>query len=234
MPTTLALSSLIPPGWQKPLHDVVESPAFAELSAFLDAEVAAKKTLFPPRELIFAALAETPLDQVKAVVIGQDPYPTAGNANGLSFSVSPGVKVPGSLRNIFAALQADTGLPVPKSGDLSPWAKSGVLLLNTVLTVREGEANSHQGHGWEAFTEGVLRLVNAQPGPIAFLCFGKQAHALAAELVDAKRHKVFNEPHPSPLNGKKFVESVKVSKIFTKTNEVLKAAGRDPIDWALP
>ncbi|MBL9036976.1 MAG: uracil-DNA glycosylase, partial [Archangium sp.] len=140
---------------------------------------------------------------------------------------------PGSLRNIFAGLNADLGVAVPKHGDLSPWAARGVLLLNTVLTVREGDAGSHQGHGWEDFTTAVLRHVGAQPGPIVFLCFGKPAQRLVAELIDARTHVVLNAPHPSPLNGRKFVETVKAERLFTKANEVLSAAGRQPVDWSL-
>ena len=227
------LSSLLPAEWRPALQTALDGASFAALSRFLEAEAKAKKVVFPPREQIFSALAHTPPAEVKVVIIGQDPYPTAGNANGLCFSVAPGMKVPASLKNIFAGLNADTGLEVPKTGDLTSWTKRGVLLLNTVLTVREGEANSHQGKGWEDFTRAVLTHVNTLPGPIVFLCFGKQAQALAAELVDAKKHSVINEWHPSPLNGKKFVEAVRVNKIFTKTNQVLKQAGREPIDWSL-
>lgn len=227
------LASLVPASWRNALAEILEAPSFTELSKFLEAEAAAKKVVFPPREQIFSALAHTPPSEVKVVIIGQDPYPTAGNANGLCFSVSPGMKIPGSLRNIFAGLNADLGQPIPKSGDLTAWTKRGVLLLNTVLTVREGDANSHQGHGWEEFTQAVLKQVNTLPGPIVFMCFGKQAQQLAAEFVDSSKHTVLNEPHPSPLNGKKFVESVRANKIFTKTNQVLTKAGRAPIDWSL-
>ncbi len=227
------LESLVPVQWQSALREAIGSPSFAELAAFLDDETSRKVNVCPPRELIFAALQQTPPQDVRVVILGQDPYPTAGNANGLCFSVSSGQRVPASLKNIFTALHADLGVMVPKSGDLSPWARNGVLLLNTVLTVREGEANSHQKRGWEPFTTAVLKQAGALPGPIVFMCFGKSAQALVAEYVDAAKHVVLNEPHPSPLNGKKFVESVKVSKIFSKTNEVLRAAGRKPIDWLL-
>ena len=227
----MPLKAAVPLRWRKLLARALEAASFTELETFLSAEMKSA-TIFPPQKQIFAALEYTAPEEVKAVIIGQDPYPTAGNANGLCFSVSPGMKIPGSLRNIFAALAADLGVAVPKNGDLSVWATRGVMLLNTVLTVREGDANSHQGKGWEAFTKAVLEQVNALPGPIVFLCFGKQAQHLAADLVDAQRHTVLNEPHPSPLNGKKFVESVRASKIFSKTNEVLKAAGRSTIDWS--
>ncbi len=168
------------------------------------------------------------------VIIGQDPYPTKGNANGLSFSVSPGMKVPGSLQNIYKGLNADLGTPIPKSGDLTPWAKNGVLLLNTVLTVREGEPNSHKGKGWEPFTEAVIKQVNQEPGPVVFLCFGNQAKAMAEKLVDTKKNTILSAPHPSPLNGNKFVETAARDHLFGRTNEILKAGGRAPVDWAIP
>jgi uracil-DNA glycosylase len=231
----MSLSELVPTFWKSALREALAAPSFTELNAFLDAELQAKQVIFPPREKIFAALAHTAPADVKVVIIGQDPYPTAGNANGLSFSVSPGVKIPGSLRNLFAALAADVGTPAkPTTGDLSPWAQQGVLLLNTVLTVREGEANSHQGHGWEPLTQAIVTHVNSLDGPVVFLCFGKHAQALATQLVDAKKHAILSEPHPSPLNGRKCVDSVTANKTFTRVNEILKTAGRTPIDWALP
>lgn len=228
-----ALASLVPQQWEGALREAMQSPSFAQLAAFLDGEAARQVNVCPPRQQIFAALEHTPPHEVRVVILGQDPYPTAGNANGLCFSVSPGVKVPASLKNIFTALNADLGVAIPKNGDLSRWALNGVLLLNTVLTVREGEANSHQERGWEPFTTAVLEQVGALNGPVVFMCFGKQAQALAAQHVDGEKHVVLSEPHPSPLNGRKFVESVKVSKIFSKTNAILLAAGREPIDWSL-
>lgn len=229
----MPLSSLVPKPWRALLQGAFEAESFAQLDAFLERERAERRVILPPQQHIFSALAHTDPEQVKVVIIGQDPYPTAGNANGLSFSVGPGMKIPGSLRNIFAALNADLGLEKPATGDLTAWAKRGVLLLNTVLTVREGEAGSHQGQGWEPFTGAVLEQINAMPGPIVFLCFGKHAQALAGTLIDASRHTVLIEPHPSPLNGRKFVESVKANKTFSKTNAVLVSAGREPIDWSL-
>lgn len=233
MPAARSLSSLVPADWRAALSAVLQAPTFLALQAFLDEE-AGRATILPPREQIFAALHQTKLADVKVVIIGQDPYPTAGNANGLCFSVSPGVKVPGSLRNIFAGLAKDLGLPKPKGGDLTPWARRGVLLLNTVLTVAEGQPNSHRKKGWEPFTEAVLEKVNEQPGPVVFLCFGAQAKEMAARLVDAAKHPVLAEPHPSPLNGNKFVEAVARDRIFSRTNELLSAAGRGPVDWSLP
>lgn len=228
------LAALIPPAWREALAPEIKSPEFAALAAFLDAEEASGAQVFPPRAQRFAALGHAAPEEVRVVVIGQDPYPTKGNANGLAFSVSPGMKVPASLRNIFKALAADVGAEMPTSGDLTPWAKQGVLLLNTVLTVREGEANSHRGKGWEPLTEAMLKRVNASPRPVVFLCFGAQAQKMAGALVDTERHTVLSAPHPSPLNGRAFENAVTARKHFTRTNEVLQRAGRGVIQWELP
>jgi uracil-DNA glycosylase len=227
------LKSLVPSDWAKDLAPEIDSPSFKSLDQFVTGEEA-KGNVFPPRAQIFAALKDTPPQKVKVVIIGQDPYPTKGNANGLAFSVSPGMKVPGSLQNIYKGLNADMGTPIPKTGDLTSWAKNGVLLLNTVLTVREGEPNSHKGKGWEDFTTAVLKQVNKEPGPVVFLCFGAQATKMAQSLVDTKKNTIISAPHPSPLNGNKFVESAKEQHLFSKTNDILKAAGRTPVDWAIP
>lgn len=229
---TETLRELVPESWRALLADALSAPSFAALETFLAAEFASAK-VFPPREQIFAALAHTPPQNVKVVLLGQDPYPKEGDANGLAFSVSPGRKLPGSLRNVFLGLKAELGLDVPKTGDLTPWADRGVLLLNTVLTVREHEANSHKKKGWEPFTEAVLRHVNEQPGPIVFLCFGKPAAAMVEKLVDKTKHHVVTTPHPSPLNKNAFVDAVTAEKTFTRVNELLRAGGRGEIDWQL-
>lgn len=229
--TTLA--DLVPATWRDALEPVLAADSFTALDAFLTTEWQTAK-VFPPREQVFAALARTPPAAVKAVILGQDPYPKPGHANGLAFSVSPGVKPPGSLRNLFKGLVADVGLSLPTSGDLTPWADRGVLLLNTVLTVREGEANSHKKKGWEPLTEAVLRHVASLPGPIVFFCFGKPAETMVTKHVDATKHLVLVTPHPSPLNKDAFVDAVTKDKPFTKANERLLAAGRGPIDWSLP
>ena len=229
--TTLA--DLVPATWREALAPALAADTFAALDAFLTTEWQTAK-VFPAREQVFAGLAHTPPNTVKAVILGQDPYPKPGHANGLAFSVSPGVKPPGSLRNLFRGLVADVGIAAPTTGDLTPWADRGVLLLNTVLTVREGEANSHKKKGWEPFTEAVLRHVASLPGPIVFFCFGKPAEAMVAKHVDATKHHVLVTPHPSPLNKFAFVDAVTKDKPFTKANELLIAAGRGPIDWALP
>lgn len=226
-----ALSAQVPAAWRALLADAVAAPSFGALATFLAAEDAAGP-VFPPREQRFAALAHTPPAAVRVVLLGQDPYPTRGNANGLAFSVHRGVKVPASLKNLFLGLHADLALPVPAHGDLTAWADRGVLLLNTVLTVREGEPNSHKKQGWEPFTQAVLRAV-ASGSPVVFFCLGKPALALVEKLGDLSRHTVLAAPHPSPLNGKAFEDAARAEKLFTKVNTALVAAGRGALDFAL-
>ncbi|MBE2249522.1 MAG: uracil-DNA glycosylase [Myxococcus sp.] len=228
----MPLAELVPPSWREVLRGATSAPSFSALEAFLAVEWQTQ-SVFPPRAQVFTALERTAPSAIKAVILGQDPYPKAGDANGLAFSVSPGVKTPASLRNLFKGLVLDVGIPPPTTADLSPWADRGVLLLNTVLTVREGEANSHKKKGWEPFTEAVLRHVAALPGPIVFFCFGKPAEAMVTKLVDAAKHPVLVTPHPSPLNGNAFVDAVAKDKPFSKANALLVAAGRGPIDWSL-
>lgn len=227
------LASLVPTDWRKALSAEITSPSFQNLGTFIDAE-SQKANVFPPRAQIFASLKRTPIKNVKVVIIGQDPYPTKGDANGLSFSVNKGQRIPGSLKNIFAGLWADTGQALPTSGDLGGWADQGVLLLNTVLTVTEGKPNSHHEKGWESFTEAVLKKVNDQDGPVVFLCFGKQATDMAKRLIDPSKHTILSEPHPSPQNGTKFIDAIAKDHAFSKTNQILTAFGRKPIDWRLP
>lgn len=223
---TMNLTERIPPSWKGVLAEAVSAPSFAALNSFLDAEWSAGP-VFPPQDQIFAALELTPPEAVKVVLLGQDPYPTAGNANGLAFSVTPNVKIPASLKNVFLGLQADLGIPVPSHGDLTAWARRGVLLLNAVLTVREKEPQSHQKKGWEAFTTAVLRHVANQPRRVVFLCLGKPALKLVESLHTT--HPVVSAPHPSPLNGRAFVDAVTKDKLFTKVNALLDA----PLDWQL-
>lgn len=232
-PASGSLAELVPSAWREALEPVLHSPSFAELERFLMAE-ASEARVFPPREFVFAALARTPPERVKVVMLGQDPYPTHGNANGLAFSVTPGVKVPASLRNLFEGLQVDLGVAKPTSGDLGPWADRGVLLLNTVLTVREGASGSHRKKGWEALTDAVVGVVNRRPGSVVFVCLGAHAKAMVERLVDGTRHAVLSAPHPSPLNGKAFVRAVERERLFSRVNAVLSAAGVGPVDWALP
>jgi uracil-DNA glycosylase len=227
-----ALASLVPDDWRAELGPVLGAASFSKLEDFLAAEER-EGNVFPPRHQIFEALARTPLEAVKAVVLGQDPYPTLGNANGLAFSVNEGVKIPASLKNLFLGLKLDLGIEPPKCGDLTRWAERGVLLLNTVLTVREGQPGSHRKCGWEAVTDGIVECVNRRPGLVVFLCFGAQAQAVARRLVDPTRHAVLVAPHPSPLNGHAFVRAVEKDRHFSRANSALIAAGREPVDWSL-
>ncbi len=227
-----SLADLVPGAWRHALSTAIASESFSALDTFVTSQWQTA-SVFPPREQVFEALTRTAPANVKAVILGQDPYPKAGDANGLAFSVSPGVKPPASLRNLFKGLVTDVGITAPTTGDLSPWADRGVLLLNTVLTVREGEANSHKKKGWEPFTEAVLRHVAALPGPIVFFCFGKPAEAMVAKLVDGTKHHILVTPHPSPLNGNAFVDAVTKDQPFSKANALLTAAGRGPLDWSL-
>lgn len=227
-----ALAAQVPASWREVLAEALTARSFAELATFLEAEDAVGP-IFPPREERFAALAHTMPQAVKVVLLGQDPYPTKGNANGLAFSVRRGVRVPASLKNLFLGLHADLAVPVPAHGDLTAWADRGVLLLNTVLTVREGEPHSHKKQGWEDFTRAVLRAVAQGPSPVVFLCLGKPALALVESLGDTSRHAVLAAPHPSPLNGKAFEDAARAEKLFTKVNAALEKSGRGAIDFAL-
>jgi uracil-DNA glycosylase len=221
------LASEIPDGWKAALADEVEKPYFEELDKFVTGERAAHN-VFPPEALTFAALAHTPMNKVKVVVIGQDPYPTAGNANGFAFSVNTGQKIPGSLKNMYSVLEKDVGARPPTTGNLEQWADQGVLLLNTVLTVREGEPNSHHGKGWEDFTGAILKKINESDQPVVFLLLGKQAQAMAS-MIDTSKHAVVLAPHPSPMNTTAFLKS----RPFSEVNRDLEAKGRGKIDWQI-
>ena len=182
--------------------------------------------IFPPGKQIFSAFDRTPFENVKVVIIGQDPYHQPGQANGLCFSVSPGVSKPPSLNNIFKELETDLGIPVPKTGNLEPWADQGVLLLNATLTVRQAQAGSHQGKGWETFTDAVIKKVSDEKKGVVFLLWGRYAHS-KEELIDKNKHFVLKAAHPSPLARGAFFGC----KHFSKTNELLKQQGLEPIDW---
>lgn len=216
-----------PDSWQPMLGAEGERPYFERLSAFVD-EQYAEHTVYPPRELIFHALELTPPEAVRVVILGQDPYPNAGQADGLCFSVPEGMEPPPSLRNIFRELAADTGV-YATSTDLTPWAKEGVLLLNTVLTVRAGEAGSHRGHGWEQLTDAVIRGVSGAAESAVFLLWGNDAQEKRA-LVDETRHTVFMAAHPSPLAAWRGFFG---SRPFTRANAALKEAKRNPVDWSV-
>jgi uracil-DNA glycosylase len=216
--------------WREPLAGEFASPAMAALKAFLKAEKDAGKPIFPKGSLWFRALDLTPLDQVRVVILGQDPYHGPGQAHGLAFSVRPGVRVPPSLVNIYKELQSDLGIPPARHGFLEHWARQGVLLLNTCLTVEQGLAASHKGRGWEGFTDAVIRLVAQRADPCAFVLWGSHAQKKAA-FVDGARHLVLKAPHPSPLSAHNGFFGC---RHFSRTNQWLEQQRLPPIDWALP
>jgi uracil-DNA glycosylase len=218
------------PSWQARVGDYLERPDMRALGDFLRAEKAAGKRIYPPGAQMFAALEATPFEEVKVVVLGQDPYHGPGQAHGLSFSVPPGVDVPPSLVNIFKDQERDLGIPRPDHGCLLPWAKQGVLLLNAVLSVEAGKAGAHQGKGWEGFTDHVVeRLANEREG-LVFLLWGSYAQA-KGRVIDNRRHCVLRAPHPSPLSAHRgFIGCGH----FSAANRWLQGRGQKPIDWRLP
>lgn len=203
-------------------------PYYSDLMKFVDSEYSAGE-VFPPREKIFRSLELTPLDSVKCVILGQDPYHDVGQAHGLAFSVNPGVKIPPSLANIYKELHDELGTYIPDNGFLEKWAKQGVLLLNTVLTVRAHEANSHKGKGWEKFTDSVISEVNKLDHPVVFMLWGKPAQSKKKLLTNPK-HLVLETVHPSPLS---VYRGFWGCGHFAKCNEFLEANGESPIDWQI-
>ncbi|MCC6478872.1 MAG: uracil-DNA glycosylase [Sphingomonadaceae bacterium] len=216
--------------WKVPLLPEFEAEYMARLRSFLVAEKAAGKQIYPKGSEWFRAMDLTPLDQVRVVILGQDPYHGPGQAHGLCFSVKPGVPPPPSLGNIYKELQADLGISRPPHGFLEHWAQQGVLLLNSVLTVEAGKAASHQGKGWERFTDAVIQLVNAREVPVVFLLWGAYAQKKAA-FVDGTRHLVLKAAHPSPLSAH---NGFLGCRHFSQCNAFLESKGLVPIDWALP
>lgn len=214
--------------WDPLLAPELEKSYFQNLLAFLREEYDTH-TVYPAKEDIFAALNVTDYSHVKAVIIGQDPYHGPDQAHGLSFSVQSGVKIPPSLRNIFKELRDDLGFDIPHSGDLTPWAHQGVLLLNTVLTVRAGQAHSHKNQGWERFTDHIISLLNDSNRPIVFILWGRHAQ-LKAQLITGSHHHILSSAHPSPLSARKGFFG---SRPFSKTNELLVKDGRNPINWEI-
>jgi uracil-DNA glycosylase len=219
------ISPSIEPSWLEKLSTEFNAEYFFTLKQFL-LEEKKHHLIFPPGNLIFSAFNHTPFKDVNVVIIGQDPYHGTGQANGLCFSVSDGIKQPPSLKNIFKELHDDVGISLPKSGNLEPWAKQGVLLLNATLTVRSDEAGSHQGKGWETFTDAVIKKISDKKKGVVFLLWGRFAHTKEA-LIDATQHHVLKAAHPSPLARGAFFGC----KHFSKTNELLKQQGKKPIDW---
>ena len=217
----------IEPNWKKALDREFGMPYFLQLRAFL-VEEKKQFTIYPAGSKIFAAFDHTPFDQVKVVILGQDPYHGAGQANGLCFSVSPGIKPPPSLVNIFKELKDDLGCEIPANGDLVKWADQGVLLLNATLTVRANSAGSHQKKGWEEFTNAAIKQLSEKRKGIVFLLWGRFAQ-MKEELIDKNKHFILTAAHPSPLAGGKFFGS----KHFSKTNDLLKQQGLEPINWCL-
>lgn len=216
--------------WKARIGDWLLRPEMRELSAFLRKRKAAGAHVFPPGPEIFAAFNATPFEQVKVVVLGQDPYHGYGQAHGLSFSVKPGVPVPPSLLNIYKEIEADLAIPRPDHGCLLPWAQQGVLLLNAVLTVEEGKAGAHQGRGWEGFTDHVVDVLNREREGLVFLLWGAYAQQ-KGKVIDTRRHRVFKAPHPSPLSAHRGFLGC---RHFSQANDYLARNGQARIDWRLP
>ena len=218
----------LPREWSLFLSDALQSDSFRELAEFLTQEYRTEK-VFPPPEDLFTAFRLTPPEKVKAVILGQDPYHDDGQAHGLAFSVRDGVRFPPSLRNIFKELNADLNLPVPVSGSLVPWAKQGVLLLNTVLTVRAHQPGSHRKHGWETFTDAVIKRLSDRSKHLVFILWGAPAQT-KLPLIDRTRHTVICSAHPSPLSAHRGFFG---SRPFSAVNRDLKENGITPVDWNL-
>ncbi len=214
--------------WKAALAGEFEKPYFASLVRFLHQEKAQGKVIYPPGSLIFRAFDLTPVPQVKVVILGQDPYHNPGEAMGLSFSVPDGVRTPPSLKNIFREIETDLGIRMSGRPNLEGWARQGVLLLNSILTVEAGRAASHRGIGWEEFTDAVIRYLSANCNGIVFLLWGNFAKAKAA-LIDSSRHHVLQAAHPSPLAGGAFFGC----RHFSQTNNLLIREGKTPINWQL-
>lgn len=216
--------------WKAAVGGEFEQPHMQSLKQFLLEEKQAGKHIFPKGSEYFRALDLTPIDQVRVVILGQDPYHGAGQAHGLCFSVQPGVRIPPSLVNIYKEMESDLGIPRANHGFLEHWARQGVLLLNSVLTVEEGRAGSHQGKGWERFTDRIIHAVAEEREHVVFILWGAYAQKKAA-FVDPKRHLVLKSVHPSPLSAHNGFFG---SKPFSKTNAYLQSHGLEPIDWQLP
>ncbi|WP_281214215.1 uracil-DNA glycosylase [Shewanella insulae] len=214
--------------WQDFIDQEAQQEYFGRLQAFVQGERDAGKAIYPAKEQVFSAFELTPLDRVRVVLIGQDPYHGEGQAHGLCFSVQPGVKVPPSLVNMYKELASDIdGFEIPEHGYLAKWAEQGILMLNTVLTVEQGKAHSHAKAGWEIFTDNALKLLNAQNRPIIFVLWG--GHAMKkGKFIKAEQHQLVSGPHPSPLSAYRGFFGC---KHFSKINELLQASGQPPIDW---
>jgi uracil-DNA glycosylase len=228
----VAKSDAVPESWRDVLDPVLASPKSRALGLFLKTEEAAGKAIYPPRGTRLAALELTPLDAVKIVILGQDPYHGPGQAHGLSFSVQDGVRVPPSLVNIYKELESDLGLPRAKNGNLSRWARQGVLLLNAALTVEDAKPASHQGKGWEEITDAVVAAVAAKESPCVFMLWGNHARkkAMSVPGLMNSHHMVLTAPHPSPLSAH---SGFLGCKHFSQANAFLESKGRGGVDWGL-
>ena len=215
--------------WNPLLRKQFAEPYWAELQGFIQQEREGCQ-VFPPQEEVFAALHLTPFSEVKVLILGQDPYHGEGQAHGLCFSVRRGVKAPPSLKNIFRELKNDLDLAAPNHGNLESWTQQGVLLLNSVLTVRAHNAGSHRNRGWELFTDEIIRVVNAKSERVVFILWGASAQK-KRPLIDSPAHVIIESPHPSPLSASRGFFG---SRPFSRTNAALEEAGRQPIDWTLP
>ncbi len=217
-------------GWKAGLAEFLLGQKMQHLGDFLREQMQANKVIYPPNSLIFNALNTTPLDQVKVVILGQDPYHGPNQAHGLSFSVQKGVALPPSLRNIFHELRTDLGINPPNHGDLTKWAEQGVLLLNSVLTVEAGQPTSHQKQGWEDFTDAVIDVLNEQREHVVFILWGAYAQR-KGQRINQEKHLVLKAAHPSPLSANR--GGFFGCKVFSKSNNYLKQNGIEPIDWQL-
>ncbi|MCA0900672.1 uracil-DNA glycosylase [Microbulbifer agarilyticus] len=220
----------IHPSWYTVLESQFGQPYMTELRTFLQQEKQAGKSIFPPSAQVFNAFNSTPFDQVKVVILGQDPYHGAGQAHGLCFSVMPGVRVPPSLKNIYKEMESDLGIAPPNHGCLQPWAEQGVLLLNTTLTVEESKAGAHQGRGWEQFTDAAVHALAEQRDGLVFILWGSYAQKKGGFIND-RRHLVLRGPHPSPLSAHRGFFG---TRPFSQANAYLQQRGGAPIDWSLP
>lgn len=218
------------PSWKQHLLPQFQADYMQQLRQFLVQQKKAGKVIYPKGDEYFNAFNLTPFDQVKVVIIGQDPYHGPGQAHGLCFSVQQGVAFPPSLQNIFKEIHADLGLPIPKNGCLTHWAEQGVLLLNAVLTVEQSKAAAHQGKGWELFTDAAIKELNDQREGIVFLLWGSYAQK-KGQIIDPKKHCVLKAPHPSPLSAHRGFFGC---KHFSKANQYLESIGKSPIDWSVP
>lgn len=223
------MPSPIPDSWRPILDEEVQQPYYLQLQEFLQQE-RQKYTIYPPENEVFTALKATPFDDVKVMILGQDPYHDENQAHGLAFSVRPGIPPPPSLMNIFKELADDTGFRIPDNGYLIPWAEQGVLLLNAVLTVRAHQPNSHKNKGWEKFTDSIIQALSRREKPIVFLLWGGYARK-KTDLIDRRKHTILEAAHPSPLSAERGFFGC---RHFSRTNEYLRDWGMEEINWQLP